>query len=205
MIEGGFFQAIQNEACAEAGVEDGVQGTVEGVVREEFADHTDGFLRDGVQVFRDFDGVGGDQFAVERGFLEAERHTVVIETRVGEGEDKAASGFDDLANAAHQGVDLGHIHDGHIADSGVEALLPQGHDLILAGSIEEMIFDAVGMFGGTGASTFEELCTEVGGDDMDTKLGHAAGEDAVATGDLEYRLAWLQIEQAFAGGATRRR
>ncbi len=35
---------------------------------------------------------------------------------------------------------------------------------------------------------------------MDTKLGHAAGEDAVATGDLEYRLAWLQIEQAFAGG-----
>jgi len=46
----------------------------------------------------------------------------------------------------------------------------------------------------------EELCTKVGGDDMDIKLGHAAGKDTVATGDLEHTFAGLQVEQAFARG-----
>src|SRR5439155_6972262 len=156
----------------------------------------------GVQIFRDFDGIGSDHFAVERSFLDTERHTVVIETRVGEGEDKAATGFDDLANAAHQGVDLSHVHDRHIADSGVEALLPQGYDLLLASSIEEGIFDEIGVLTGAGASTFEELRTEISSDDVDTERGHAAGKDAIATGDLEHRFAGLQAEQPFTRGTN---
>jgi hypothetical protein len=201
MIEGGFFQSIKNETGAETGVEDGVQRTVEVVMRGRFAEHADAFLRARVQVLRDFDGVSGDHFAVERSFLDAERHTSMVETRVGEGEDKAATGFDDLANAAHQGVDLGHVHDGHVADGSVEAELPEGDNLVLAGGIEEVVFDAVGIFGGTGAGTFKKLLAEVSSDDVDTKLGHAACEYTIATGDLEHRFAGLQVEQAFARGS----
>ena len=202
MIEGGFFQSIQCEVGAEAGVEDSMQGTIEVVVRDGFADHTDAFLRTGVQVFHDFDGVGGDHFAVEWGFLDAERHTVVVEARVGEGEDKAATGFDDLTNAAHQRVDLGHVHDSHVADGSVEAELPEGDNLVLVGGIEEVVFDAVGIFGGTGAGTFKKLLAEVSCDDVDTKLGHAASEDSIATGDFKHCFARLQVKQAFAGGSN---
>ncbi len=96
---------------------------------------------------------------------------------VGEGEDEAATGFDDLANATHQGVDLGHVHDRHVADGSVEASLPEGDDLVFAGGIEEAVFDAVVMFGGAGASMFKKLFAEIGGDNMDTKLSHARGTD----------------------------
>ena|SRR6266849_5518265 len=201
MIEGGFFQSIQNETGAEASVEDGMQRTVEVVVRGRFAEHADAFLRARVQVLRDLDGVSGDDFAIERGFFDTERHTVVVETRVGEGKDKAATGFDDLANAAHQRVDLGHVHDSHVADGSVEAKLPEGDNLVLAGGIEEVVFDAVGIFGGTGAGTFKKLLAEVSSDDVDTKLAHAASEDSIATGDLEHCFAGLQVEQAFARGS----
>ncbi len=112
-IEGGFFRAIHHETGAEAGVEEDVQGTVKVVVGGGLAEHGDAFLRAGVQVFGDLDGVGRDEFSVDRGFLGTQRHTGVVETGVAEGEDKAATRFDDLANAAHQGVDLGHVHDGH--------------------------------------------------------------------------------------------
>jgi hypothetical protein len=69
MIEGGFFQSIQNEADAEAGVEEDVQGTVEVVLGDGLTEHGNAFLRAGVQVCRDLDGVGRDDFAVDRGFL----------------------------------------------------------------------------------------------------------------------------------------
>src|SRR6266699_718734 len=184
MIEGGFFQAIQHEASAEAGIEEDVQGTVEVVVRDGFAYDTDALLRSRVQVLHDLDGGGGDHFAVDRGCLSTKRHPVMIETGVSQGEDKTAAGPDDLANAAHQGIDLSHVHEGHIADGCVEALLPKGHDLLLASGIQQVIGNAAGMFGGTSASAFEELRAEVSSDDFDTKLGHAAGEDTIATGDL---------------------
>src|SRR5947207_1074024 len=70
-------------------------------------------------------------------------------------------------------------------------------DLLLAGGIEEAVFDAISMFGGARASAFEEFCTEVSSDDVDPKLGHAAGEDPVAASDLDHRFAGLQVEQAF--------
>ncbi len=200
MIKGGLFHAIQHETSAEAGVEEHVQGTVEIVLRDGLAEHGNAFLGAGVQVLRNLDRVGRDDFAVDRGFLDTARHTGVVEAGVGEGEDKAATGFDDLANAAHERVDLCHIHDGHVADGGVEAGLPQGDDLVFARGIKEGVFDTVSMFRGAGASTFEELCAEVGGDDVDTELGHAAGEDPVAAGDLEHGFAGLQVEQAFARG-----
>src|SRR5438270_2731911 len=171
MIEGRLFQSIQYEAGSEAGVEEDVQGTVEVVVRDRLANHGNAFLRVGVEVLRDLDGVGHDEFAVDRGFLGTERHTSVVEAGVGEGEDKAAAGFHDLANAAHQGVDLGHVHEGHVADRGVEVKLPEGNDLLLAGGIEEAVFDAISMFGGACASTFEELFTEVGGNNVHPQLG----------------------------------
>ena len=198
MIEGRLFQAIQHEVGAEAGVEEDVQGTVEVVVRDRLADHGNAFLWTGVEVLCDLDGVGGDEFAVDRGFLGTERHTGVVEAGVGEGEDKAAARFDNLANAAHQRVDLCHVHYRHVADGGIEAQLPEGDDLLLAGGIEEAVFDAISMFGGARPSAFEEFCTEVSSDDVDPKLGHAAGEDPVAAGDLEHRFAGLQVEQAFA-------
>jgi hypothetical protein len=56
------------------------------------------------------------------------------------------------------------------------------------------------MFDSAGASAFEELRTEVSGDDVDAELGHAAGEDTVAAGDLQHGFARLQAEQAFARG-----
>ncbi len=197
MIEGRLFQAIQHEAGSEAGVEEDVQGAVEVVVRDRLADHGNAFLRTRVEVLGDLDGVGGDEFAVDRGFLGTERHTGVVEAGVGEGEDKAAPGFDNLANAAHQGVDLGHVHHRHVADGSIEAQLPEGDDLLLAGGIEEAVFDAISKFGGARASAFEEFCTEVSSDDVDPKLGRAAGEDPVAASDLEHRFAGLQVEQAF--------
>jgi hypothetical protein len=126
------------------------------------------------------------------------RRAVVVEISVGEGKDKADTGFDDLTNAAYHGVDIDHVHDGHVADGSVEAKLPEGDNLILAGGIEEAVFDAVGIFGGTGTDTFKKLLAEVSSDDVDTKLGHAASEDFIATGDLEHRFAGLQVEQAFA-------
>ena len=199
-IEGGFFQAIHHQTGEEAGIEEDVQGTVEVVVGDGLAEHGDAFLRAGVQVFGDLDGVGRDEFSIDCGFLGTQRHTGVVEAGMAEGEDKAATGFDDLANAAHQGVDLGHIHDGHVADGCIEALLTQGDDLVLAGGVDEAVFDAVGVFRGAGTGTFEELCTEVGGDDMNAQLGHTAGEDTVAAGDLEHGFARLQVEQAFARG-----
>src|SRR5437868_1395219 len=197
MIEGWLFQSIQQEAGSEAGVEEDVQGTVEVVVRDRLANHGNALLRTGVEVLCDLDGVGGDEFAVDRGFLCTERHTGVVEAGVGEGEDKAAAGFDDLAYAAHKRVDLGHVHYRHVADGSIEAQLPEGDDLLLAGGIEEAVFDAISMFGGARASPFEEFCTEVSSDDVDPKLGHAAGEDPVAAGDLEHRFSGLQVEQAF--------
>jgi hypothetical protein len=69
MIEGGFFQSIQHEASAEAGVEEDVQGTVEVVLGEGLAEYGNAFLRAGVQVFRDLDGVGGDDFTVDGGLV----------------------------------------------------------------------------------------------------------------------------------------
>jgi hypothetical protein len=198
MIEGRFFQAIQNETGTEAGVEEEVQGTVEVVLGDGLAEHGNTFLGARVEVFRDLDRVGRDDFTVDRSFLGTESRTKVVEAGVGEGEDEAAAGFDDLANAAHQGVDLGHVHERHVADGGIKALLAQGNNLVLASGIEKAIFDAVAMFGGAGASAFEQLFTKVGGDDVDAKLGHAAGEDPVAAGDLEHSFAGLQVEQAFA-------
>ena len=202
VIEGGFFQSIQYEAGSEAGVEEDVQGTVEVVVRDRLANHGNAFLRTRVEVLCDLDGVGGDEFAVDRGFLGTERHTGVVEAGVGEGEDKAAAGFDDLANAAHQGVNLGHVHYRHVADGSIEAQLPKGDDLLLAGGIEEAVFDAISMFRGARASTFEKFFTKVSSDDVNPKLGHAAGEDPVAAGDLEHRFARQQVEQAFARGTN---
>ena len=202
MIEGRLFQSIQNEAGSEAGVEEDMQGTVEIVVRGRLANHGNALLRTGVEVLCDLDGAGSDEFAVDRGFLGTERHTGVVEAGVGEGEDKAAAGFDDLAYAAHQGVDLGHVHYRHVADSSIEAQLPEGDDLLLAGGIEEAVFDAISMFGGARASAFEEFCTEVSRDDVDPQLGHAPGKDPVAAGDLEHRFAGLQVEQAFARGTN---
>ena len=202
MIEGRLFQSIQHETGSEASVEEDVQGAVEVVVRDRLADHGDAFLRTGVEVLCDLDGVGGDEFAVDRGFLGTERHTGVVEAGVGEGEDKAAAGFDDLAYAAHQRVDLGHVHYGHVADGSIEAQLPEGDDLLLTGGIEEAVFDAISMFGGARASAFEEFCTEVSSDDVNPKLRHAAGEDPVAAGDLKHRFSGLQVEQAFARGTN---
>src|SRR5947209_19022232 len=200
MIEGGFFQSIQNETGTEASVEEDVQGTVEVVLRDGLTKHGNAFLRAVVEVFRDLDRIGRDDFAVDRGLLGTVSETGVVEEGMGEGEDKAATGFDDRAKAGHQGVDLGHVHDGHVTDGSIKALLAEGDDLILAGGIEEAVVDAVGMFGGAGASTLKELLTEVGGDDVGSQLGHAAGEDTVATGDLEHVFPWLQVEQAFARG-----
>ena len=200
MIKGRFFQSIQNEAGAEEGVEEHVQGTVEVVVGDGLAEYSNAFLRAVVEVFRDLDGVGRDDFAVDSSFLDTVSHTGVVEAGVGEGEDEAATGFDDLANAAHQGVDLGHVHDRHVADGSVEARFPEGDDLVFAGGIDEAVFDAVVMFGGAGASMFKKLFAEIGGDNVDTKLSHAAGEDPVAAGDLEHGFAGLQVEQALARG-----
>ena len=45
---------------------------------------------------------------------------------------------------------------------------------------------------------YKELRTEISGDNVNPKLGHTAGEDAIATSDLQYRFAGLQIEQAFS-------
>src|SRR2546429_8345470 len=177
MIEGRVFQSIQHEVGSEAGIEEDVQGAVEVVVRDRLADYGNAFLRAGVEILGDLDGVGGDEFAVDRGFLGTERHTGVVEAGVGEGEDKAAPRFDNLAYAAHQRVDLGHVHYRHVADGSIEAQLPEGDDLLLAGGIEEAVFDAISMFGGARASAFEELCTEVSSDDVDPTLGHAAGAE----------------------------
>src|SRR6266702_2748289 len=157
MIEGWFFQSIQNETGAEAGVEENVQGMVEVILGDGLDENSNAFLRAVVEVFRDLDGVGRDNFAVDRGFLGTMSHTGVVEARMREGEDKAAPGFDDLANAEHQGVDLGHVHDRHIADSSIKALLPEGDDLVLAGGIEEAVVDAIRMVGGADASTFKKL------------------------------------------------
>jgi len=194
MIEGRFFQSIQNKASTETGVEENVQRTVEVVVRDRFAEHADAFLWARVQILRDFDRVSGDDAAIERSFLDTECYTGVVETWVSEGEGKASTRLDDLTNAPHKRIDLGHVHDGHIADSGIEALLPESDDLVLAGGIEMMVFDTAGIFGGTGASAFKKLLTEVSSDDVDSKLGHAASEDSIATGDLDDGFTGLQIE-----------
>src|SRR5260370_6909434 len=161
MIKGGFFQSMQNETGTEAGVEEHVQGTVEVVVGDGLAAYSNAFLRAVVEVFRDLDGVGRDDFAVDSSFLDTVSHTGVVEAGVGEGEDEAATGFDDLANAAHQGVDLGHVHDRHVADGSVEARLPEGDDLVLVGGIEEAVFHAVLMFGRAGSSMFTNLFAEI--------------------------------------------
>ncbi len=142
MIKGRFFQSIQNETGTEAGVEEHVQGTVEVVVGDGLAEYSNAFLRAVVEVFRDLDGVGRDDFAVDSSFLGTVSHPGVVEAGVGEGEDEAATGFDDLANATHQGVDLGHVHDRHVADGSVEARLPEGDDLVFAGGIDEAVFEA---------------------------------------------------------------
>src|SRR5258708_22954863 len=122
MMKGGFFQSSQNETGAEAGVEEHVQGTVEVVVGDGLAEYSNAFLRVVVEVFRDLDGVGRDDFAVDSSFLDTVSHTGVVEAGVGEGEDEAATGFDDLANDAHQGVVLGLAHycsdlDGRVKDN----------------------------------------------------------------------------------------
>src|SRR5205809_4556502 len=202
MIEGRFFQSIQNKASTETGVEENVQRTVEVVVRGRFAKHADAFLWARVQILRDFDGVSGDEVAIERSFLDTEGDTGVVETGVSEGEDKASTRLDDLTNAPHKRIDLGHVHDGHITDSGIEALLPESDDLVLTGGIEVMVFDAAGIFGGTGAGTFKKLLTEVSSDDVDPKLGHAASEDTIATGDLDDGFTGLQIEESFTCGTS---
>jgi hypothetical protein len=77
-------------------------------------------------------------------------------------------------------------------------MLADSNDLLLAGGIDEAVFDAIAMLSSAGASTFEQLCTEVSSDHLDPKLGHPAGEDSVAAGNLEHRFAGLQVEQPFA-------
>src|SRR5258708_1745021 len=193
MMKGGFFQSIQNETGTEAGVEERVQGTVEVVVGDGLAEYSNAFLRVVVEVFRDLDGVGRDDFAVDSSFLDTVSHTGVVEAGVGEGEDEAATGFDDLANAAHQGVDLGHVHDRHVADGSVEARLPEGDDLVFARGIDEAAFGAVAMFCGAGASMFKKLFAEIGGDDMDTQLSHPAGENPPAPRRLQHRFPGVEV------------
>src|SRR5258708_20280238 len=193
MIKGGFFQSIQDEGGTAGGGEGDVQGGVEVVGGEGLAEYRNAFLRAVVEVFRDLDGVGRDDVAVDSSFLDTVSHTGVVEAGVGEGEDEAATGFDDLANAAHQGVDLGHVHDRHVADGSVEARLPEGDDLVFAGGIEEAVFDAVVMFGGAGASMFKKLFAEIGGDDMDTQLSHAAGENPPAPRRLQHRFPGVEV------------
>src|SRR3954469_2827765 len=79
MIEGGFFQSIQNETGTEASVEEDVQGTVEVVLRDGLTQHGNAFLRAVVEVFRDLDRIGRDDFAVDRGLLGTVSHTGVVE------------------------------------------------------------------------------------------------------------------------------
>jgi len=198
MMEGWFFQAIQHKTSTETGIEQGVQGTIEGVVRGGLAKHADTFLRARVQVLCDLDGEGRDNFTVDVVGLGTERHAGVVEARVSEGKDKAASRFNDLANATQQWVDLGYIHDCHVADSGIEALLPESNYLLLVCGIEEVVVNTVSMFGSAGARSFEELRTEISGDNVDPKLGHTAGEDAIATSYLQHHFARLQVEQTLS-------
>jgi len=145
MMEGWFFQAIQHKTSTETGIEQDVQGTIEGVVRGGLAKHAGTFLRARVQVLCDLDGEGRDNFTVDVVGLGTERHAGLVEAGVSEGKDKAASRFDDLANAAHQRIDLGYVHDCHVADGGIEALLPESDDLLLVRGIEEAVVNTVSM------------------------------------------------------------
>lgn len=200
MIEGRFLQSVHDQAGAEAGVEKFMQGTVKVVLRDGLADDGNAFLRAFMQVACDLDGIGSDEFAIDRGFLGAEGHTCMVEAGMAERENEAATGFDDLANAVHQGIDLGHVHNALVADGGIEALHTKCNYLLLAGGIDQAVFDALAVFGAVSAGAFEQSRTEVGGDDMDASLSHTPREDAVAAGDLQYGFARLQVEQAFTGG-----
>src|SRR5581483_880441 len=60
-----------------------------------------------------------------------------------------------------------------------------------------MIFNPVGIFSTASASTFKQLRTKVGSDNMHPELSHAPGENPIATRDLQHSFARLQIKQAF--------
>ena len=97
-----------------------------------------------MQILRDLDGVGRDDFAVD--LLGAEGHSSVIEAGMADRKDKAASRFHDLTNTAHQGIDLGHIHDSLEADCGIKTVHAKGEDLDLTSGIDQTVLDPVGLF-----------------------------------------------------------
>src|SRR5215472_11989850 len=174
MLECWFFQPIQHKARPETGAQEDVQGTVEGVVRSRLTYHAHTLLWAKVQVLGDLDGEGRDVFTVDGVLLSTKGHARVVEARVREGKDKATLWFHDLAKATHQWVDLGHVHDGHVADGSIEAVLAQSHDLLLAGGIQELIVKTIRLLAGARTRSLEEDRAEISGKDEGSKVGQTA-------------------------------
>ncbi|MFN8515990.1 MAG: hypothetical protein U0841_26075 [Chloroflexia bacterium] len=97
--------------------------------------------------------------------------------------------------------DGGHVHQGHVADGGVEAARAEGEELGFVGGVGDVILDLEALGFGAGAGAFDEAGAEVGGDDGCAEGDEAAGEDAVAATDVGDGFAGLDVEQALGGGA----
>lgn len=117
-----------------------------GLVEE--ADTAAGFLG---EVFADFYAVGLLDFFAADFEVGGEVHVVGAEAGVGEREDEAGCRFEDFAEGVHHGVDGDHVHHGHAADGGVEAIDAEGEELGHVGGVDVEVFDLAVLGGGAGA------------------------------------------------------
>ena len=117
-------------------------------------------------------------------------------------QDKATGWLQQLGQRQQQRRDLGHVHQRHLANRGVEGALAQGEQRGLVRAVEHAVIDLLAV--GIVARSFDHRWGKVKGRDLCPERGQPPGVEAVAAGRVEHALAGLQIEQPLRGGPNQR-
>jgi hypothetical protein len=91
--------------------------------------------------------------------------------------------------------DGGHIHDGHIADSGIELSSTERGKLVRVCQVHEVVFDTIAVFDAPGSGALQKFRAEIAGEHARALLGHRSREEAVATCQIRHNLAGAQVKQ----------
>ena len=119
-----------------------------------------------------------------------------IEARVHGGEDKRAAGPEQPAQRGQQRLDGRHVHDRHVADGGIEALVAQRGQCVRVGGVERAELDVGRRLWRARPGDLDHLRADVGRQHVRHLRRDAAGKVAVGAGDFEHAPARLRREQA---------
>jgi len=81
------------------------------------------------------------------------------------------------------------VHQGHVADGGVESQWTQSQKLCPGRQIGQSVFDSVGERRRPGLRPSQKGRAEIAGRDLGTQFGQPAADDAVAAGQVKDELA----------------